>query len=295
MLELKGLAKTLIDRVTADKDVVICVSGDEGSGKSTLAGALGIECDPLFNMERNVLYLPSAKDIKNTIYNLPPFSPVIIDEGIKSLYKLNWATKGQKFLNMVYAVCRKENKITIICIPRFTDIGEFFRNHRIKVWLHIVDEISNKKDVGRAAMMVRTWNPVTTDPWGLDIYQRILQKRQKKGVRENFYSLNDKIRMLEFLPSYVGVLNFRWLSEHHWRKYLELKEANHADEMEEMVEDAKNLLTEKWKRRSLMAIKAMLAMGKTQEEVGKEISMDRTTISKLLEQEKNAKKIAEFA
>lgn len=295
MFEVKDIAKILFERVTTDKDVVVCVTGEEGSGKSTLAGQLGLDCDPLFSMERNVLYLPSAKEIRNTVYNLPPYSPVIIDEGIKSLYKLNWATKGQKFLNMVYAVCRKENKISIICIPRFTDVGEFFRNHRIKLWLHIVEGISNKKDVGRAALMVRTWNPVSKDPWGLDVYQTRMQKLQKKGVRENFYSFNDKIRSLEYLPSYLGVVNFHWLPEHHWRKYVELKNASQVDEMEEMVEDAKNLLTEKWKRRTIMAVRAMLAMGRTQEQVGKELGIDQQTISKLLIQDENAKKIAAFA
>lgn len=295
MFDVKSLAKELNALVREDKDAVIGITGNEGIGKSALSIGLGLEIDPLFSVERNILYLPDVNEVKKKIYNLPPYSPVIGDEAIKIMYKLNWATKASKLLNQIYAVCRKENKISIFNMPRFNDFQEFFRNHRLKVWIHIYDGISNRKDEGHAAVMVRTWNPIATDAWGTDVFDKIIKKRQKAGMKEAFYTLTEKARMFESLPSFVGHLRFNWVDDVHWHKYLQLKNEAHNDEMEESLESARDLLKEKWKNRTVMAIKAMLSMGKKHIEIAKVLGIHREQVYSLLKDEVNAKKIKEFA
>lgn len=174
------VSKIFLRRVKKDKDAVIALTGDEGEGKSTLALHIiqetlrlhhKTEEEILETINDYVIYSPNKEEVKKRIIGLPKYMPVSADEAIKILYKLNWGTEIQKYLNMLYAICRKENKITILCMPRFIDFNEFFRNHRIKFWIHILER-------GRAVMFSKDWSPFSKDPWWLDENQKIIKDRK---------------------------------------------------------------------------------------------------------------------
>ena len=154
-------------RVKKDWDAVVGITGEEGSSKSTLASwlvYLGCIDDGKTEEEAcqkfvdYTIFSPNKNRVQEQITKSERYSIINADEAIKILYKQNWATPIQKFLNMFYALCRQENKISVLCMPRFLDFNEFFRNHRIKFWIHVVDR-------GVAVIFERDWFPTSSDPW----------------------------------------------------------------------------------------------------------------------------------
>ena len=294
MLSIKQLAEAAVDRAKRDKDLAIVVTGAEGDGKSALSLNLGYKIDPLFELERNVLFSPTVQTIKDKIYNLPPYSVIDADEAIKILYKLNWQSKGQKFLNTVYTLCRNQNKISLFNIPRLTDANEYFRNHRLKIWIHIVDPISNQKKEGHAVIMSKSWNPVTIDPWGLKVFEQKMTKERKHGRKDIHYSLDDKIALFSELPSYVDLIKFNWVDSKIWLEYERLKDLNSIKD-EEIFEDDKALLEiSKLNSRIVIAIKTFVRMGYKKSDIAKLFNVHVATVTGWIKKVEQQKEIKDF-
>lgn len=287
MLTVDDVAKVANKRLRLDKDLVIAVTGDEGDGKSALAMGISLKVDPLFDFERNVLYSPTVEETKSKIIGLPRYSVIVADEAIKIMYKLNWGTKIQKFLNQIYALCRQENKLSILCMPRFKDFNEYFRNHRIKFWLHIVDPISNKKSKGHAILFGKSWNPTSQDTWWLGDLQKTIDKYSfKRKLHEVDYTLQDKIDVLSKSRNFLGVVEFEWIPDEQWNIYLEAKSRQKYDGMELNDVDADEFKL----RESERLNKAMLELSKrgvTQKEIARAINMSQQSISHRLKELKS--------
>ena len=101
---------------------------------------------------------------------------------------------------MFYALCRQENKISILCMPRFLDFNEFFRNHRIKFWIHVLDR-------GVGVMFERDWFPASADPWFLKHAAKMNDEMYKRKHTSDF-NLDEKIAALSRLKNFVGVVRF---------------------------------------------------------------------------------------
>lgn len=261
LLTVKQVGELCLERVTKDKDLSVGITAPEGDGKSCLSIGVGLGIDASFDLKRNVLFSPSVKEIKNKIYNLPSYTPIIADEAIKIMYKLNWGTKIQKYLNKIYAVCRSQNKISIFNMPRFTDFSEYFRNHRLRLWIHIVDPINNQKKEGHAVVMARSWNPVTVDAWGLKRFEASMEKDRKRGKKDVYFSLDDKIAAFSELPGFIDVLRFSWVKQSVWSEYEEIKAKVTVDDSEEFEDDKVQAELEKWKHRTNLAIRIFQKQG----------------------------------
>lgn len=220
------------ERAKMNKDTVIAICGYEGLGKSTLAIILGILCDPRFDLVKNMLYSPTKEEVKLKVED-KSIRVIIADEAIKILYKLNWRNRANIFLNMLWALCRKENKITILCMPRFGDFQEYFRHHRIMIWIQII-EVDQETNTGYAVVFRRDWSPFAIkDPWWIDDNQRKL--RQMRG-RKKFvdFGLEKKLQMLSRSDNYVTLIKFPKLPLPIEEEYLKHKNAvKYEDENEE--------------------------------------------------------------
>jgi len=207
----KDIAHHFIKRVKQDKDACVGITGDEGDGKSTLAVWIIIEClkkqgktDEEIKQILNdyIVYSPNKDEMMAKIVGLPKYSPISADEAIKILYKMNWATDIQKFLNMLYAVCRQENKISLLCMPRFIDFNEFFRNHRIKFWIHIISR-------GHAVFFIRDWSPFSKDPWWIQDSQKTIDMHYKsKKLKIVDFNDEEMIFLLKKAKIFVGEIMF---------------------------------------------------------------------------------------
>lgn len=216
ILSIKQFSKEIQIHLREDYDCVIAITGIfEGIGKSSLGVKLGKGIDPHFSITKNILYSPTQKAMKDLIFGLPKYSVVDADEAIKILYKLKWADKMTIYMNQLYALCRQENLATILPMPRIQDFVEFFRNHKIKFWLFVIER-------GVAAVFFKDWNPFAPDPWYMKENFKIIQKYRlnKKTI---FYSRDEKIAALKRCTNFVGILEFPDLTEEEKFEYKENK------------------------------------------------------------------------
>lgn len=284
MLTVEDVAKVANKRLRLDKDLVIAVTGDEGDGKSTLAMALGLKVDALFDFERNVLYSPTVEETKSKIIGLPKYSAIVADEAIKIMYKLNWGTRIQKFLNIIYALCRQENKLSILCMPRFKDFNEYFRNHRIKFWIHIIDPISNKKSKGHAILFGKSWNPTSQDTWWLGDLQKTIDKYSfRRKLHEVDYNLQDKIDVLSKSRNFLGVVEFEWIAEEQWNLYLLSKSKKKYDGLDLSESNADDFRL-KERERTNKAIFELSKRGASQKEIAEAVGIAQGNVSRRLKE-----------
>lgn len=277
-IKLQYLANAIKKRVRDDKDCVIAVSGDEGDGKSTLAAGLSILTDPMFDFETHELFSPTPEEMAEKITGLPKYSVIIADEAIKILYKLNWQSKSQKFLNELYALCRKENKVTILCVPRFPDLNEYFRNHRVKYWIQVIDPISATKKIGHAAFFKRSWVPGHDDPWNLKELKKEIDKySERKRIKEVEFGFEEKAEVLSRHRNFIGILEFEWLPKTWWDKYIEMKskvEYGKDSGAESKESKRENVLSHRLK----VLIDELVNRGESYDAIGKMVGLSSTRI-----------------
>lgn len=181
----KFIVLTYQNRLMKDWDAVWAICGEEGVGKSELAGLIGWYLDLNFGIRRNMIGSPDITQITEKLMRLPKYTPVIVDEAIKVMYKLGWQSRASIMLNTIYSICRAENKLSILCMPKFSNFSNFFRQHRVKVWIQVVER-------GHALVFIR--NPFadfTDDAWNFKENQKLLDKltenRQYVEVSQDEY------------------------------------------------------------------------------------------------------------
>jgi len=281
----KEFVSILKRRVHKDWDAVVGITGEEGSSKSTLASWLVYEgClfeglseeEALKKFVEYTIFSPNQDRVQEQITQSERYSIINADEAIKILYKQNWASPIQKFLNMFYALCRQENKISVLCMPRFLDFNEFFRNHRIKFWVHVLDR-------GVAVIMEKDWFPSSDDPWFLKDAMKMnttLYARKKTAD----FNVEEKIRVLSRLKNFVGVIHFEDLPNKVKKVYRDGKAEFAYEDIKEQIkqENMGNHLTEKYKGWVQMMVQKLGAEGLSIRKISAETSIPTTTVAKLL-------------
>ena len=151
---------------------------------------LGYLLDKRFDLDTNVSYLPTTNEVEEKFRSIDSEQVLVIDEAIKALYKLRFMDKMQARVNTLYATERKQRKITILCIPRFTDLNEFFRNDRVQFWIHVVDR-------GVAVAFVKDKvNIFGSDKWHMkEEYKRICLATYKKKFSD--ITIEEMMRIYE--------------------------------------------------------------------------------------------------
>lgn len=250
-VSIKLISEKARIKVRQDYDCVIAITGSEGVGKSSLAIRLGREIDDDFKMEKNILFSPIETEVKDAVTKLPKYSVIILDEAIKVLYKLNWNTKLQKMLNTLYTLCRKENKVTILCIPRLTDLSEMFRNHRVKIWIHISRR-------GCALIFLKNDSPFSDDTWSF----RIMQKRTDK-INWSAIDFNKQIGLVKKLPTFFGAFHFNDLDPKLKDRYITLRDKEGKKYRGLDFKDPEEMFKKKIEEYKSMYEKAIMVLKKT--------------------------------
>ena len=280
------IGKMAVKRARKNKDIVIAISGDEGEGKSTLAIEIGmavsLAADLEFRLDKNMIYTNETMELREKLVKLPKCSPIIPDEAIKFLYKLNWASAGQKYINTLYSLARKENKITILPIPRFTDINEYFRNHRVKIWIHIIKE-------GSAVIFAKNKSAFNyRDSWNIQDNEKIIEKIRKRK-KSMFFSTWDWIRAYRNCPNFVLFFHFPKLPDAVYGQY-EILAQNKYEGLEEIFNlDETGMKKIPYREGLAKMIKELMDKGYDANRVSYVSGLNIPTINKILmniEQEK---------
>jgi predicted XRE-type DNA-binding protein len=227
----KELKKTLLD----DWDMVLALTGvREGVGKSTLEILLGYLVDKDFDLEKNMSYLPTTKEIEEKFYALNQYQLLGIDEAIKILYKLKWMDRLQVAINEMYATERKQNKATALCIPRIRDLNEQFRNHKVNINIHIVAR-------GYAIVFRRDdFNFASVDPWHLKETDKLLEKlRMNRKIME--IGLEERMSIYRKCPTYWFDFVFPPLPKPIFDKYKDIGIQKRKERLDIAVEETKRV------------------------------------------------------
>ncbi len=179
MISLKRFGEYIAERLRKDWDVVIAITGEEGSGKSSLMIQLGKLIDKKFNLRRNVSFIPRANELAKQFNDIPEYSFLGVDEAVRALHKFDWMTNVQQTLLKLYATERYQHKSTCVVLPRFRDLTENFRNHRVKIRIFIIKR-------GLAVVHLINPNEYVKDPWHMDenlqTTERTLQRKKTIGI-----------------------------------------------------------------------------------------------------------------
>lgn len=276
--ELVGLADAIRGRLRKNYDAVIAICGYEGDGKSTLAIKLAAAIDKDFSLEKNVIYNPRVETVvESVLHGLPKYSAVVVDEAIKVLYKRGWMNRLQIFLNQVFAICRSENKAVILCMPEFTDFDAFFRQHRILIWIQILER-------GTAVAFVKSWLPFVSDKWNLKRNQTLLEKAMgKKKVLD--LDSEDKLVLLRRSSNYFVDFEFNDLSKHFQKEYQRLK----SEVKTELIPETDNSRVALYKNAFGNLVEHFYLQGTTQVELSKISGLSVASINNSL-RDKNVRR-----
>ncbi len=228
---LKDFANLVKRRLRQDWDLVIAITGEEGCGKSTFAMILGALIDRRFDFEKNVSFLPDEKEIRNEFRRLKKYQCYVIDEAIRSLYKMNFMSSLQQSLIQMWATERFQNKATILVLPRFKDLTENFRNHRVKVWIHVLAR-------GHAVAYIRDDDSHSKDPW---LFDYTFKYKFKAFKRSNVATIpvEERLKIERKLRNYLVDFEFPDMSEEDKSRYNELKHISRVEYLAQEKEKAK--------------------------------------------------------
>ena len=256
---------------------------------SSLANAIGIEVGKIikhdFDLMKNVLYNPNEKEMTDKVLNLPKYSAINVDEAIKVLYKLDWNTQGQRYLNKLYAIARKENKITLLCMPNFYDLSPYWRKHRVFVWIHLIVR-------GLGIMMIRDTNPFTSDPYWQRENQKIVDKFIKKGGNNwNACTLDFKLSILSKTRNFAGVIRFDKLEPEFEKEYQRLRDKYKYSTNGEEDGEAKEILRDRREKALDKTLLMLQRLGIKQKEIAEATGYTHANVSRRIKHAKKNEKL----
>jgi predicted Zn-ribbon and HTH transcriptional regulator len=193
-----------------DWDLTIAVTGERGAGKSNLSieagtiiqeGNISNALMKKFITDRMLLAPTQEEVIAIHKEKAQEYGVLVLDEAIRIAYNRE-SMKGSNIdMNKLYTVNRKENMCHILCIPMFYTLDPFWRNDRIKYWIHIYDR-------GKAVVFAQSDNPFTRDKWNLKYNEFsfrnfTMKNRRKEYEVEDFEKLSIYKRSPNFLMSFT--------------------------------------------------------------------------------------------
>jgi hypothetical protein len=228
---LDWLVRQISERLRSNRDYVVVIDGPKGEGKSTLAYHLAKRLSEGFSFEQNYVFRYSYKEIESKIYGLPRYSPIVIDEGLKIFYKLDWTSQIQNNLIKLFSTSRKHNKVVFLCLPYFSELRTSFRQNLVNMWIHVVER-------GEAVLFMPDANPFVTDKWAFADCDKIYRA---KAAKIRVSRKEKKYFVFRQLSVYRGEFSFSPMLEADEKSYLDLVRLSELDESGGSDENARVL------------------------------------------------------
>lgn len=248
--------KKVFNHVRQDRDIYIAMTGHTGNGKSNLACQMGFMIDPNFDLNKNVIYTPTIEELREKIrYRkaienketlspnaLPPYSVIVIDEAIKVLYKLEQWNGVARYMKKLFNLARTENKIVILCIPDFLDMGNTFRSQMdwwIDVFYRFKDKENPNNSFAMACAEAPSPNKYTSDKWNTGVNE----KHFEEGVGRRKYAdldAHDLMALYKGSKNYVASFSFKPLPPKYESEYNHLKNMHDYDQVDDAKAEDKN-------------------------------------------------------
>jgi hypothetical protein len=270
--------KEVLPKLNDGYDVGAVITGPKRYGKSTLSYWTGGIVDKRFDILRNFVFKPYTKPIKERIWGLEEKSVIIIDEGIKALYRQNWYENVQKSLFETLNTTGVKHQMVIVCIPNFYDLRTSFTKTLVDYWIHIPQR-------GFGIIMGKSPVPFKVDPWNMKQNLKMFEEATKKlTVSELANDMGLQLDIYEKIPNYLGYVKFPPMPPEEERIYKEISDpAKKEMSFEEYYMEEKTTEREKklrsWLTRALYALNHRVSPGWSQARISKEFGIDDGTIS----------------
>jgi len=275
-IELREFALYIFKRCLKDWDIFIGICGEEGVGKSTLAVLIAWYIDNAFSVKKNVIGSPNVREVsEHLLHKLPKRSPVILDEAIKLLYKLGWQTAAQILINTVFSVCRARNHIVLLCMPRFLDFNEYNRQHRVKIWVEVVER-------GHAFVFIKDKSPFITDSWHIKDNQKVMEKYLKRKKIADIEQ-EEYFRALRETITFAGEFHFGLMPDEVVEDYNELKKQVRKDF--DVTDEVKGV-AKLYRNAAQKAVKILYTeLALKQAQISSELGISIYTVNRMLQDE----------
>lgn len=105
-------------------------------------------------------------DVRDKVYDLPMFSPILADEGVRFMMGEDWMRSESKEMKKLFAQMRTKGMIVLTNIQRFKWTDSKYRNDMTTFWVRILKRglaILMQPDLGEK-----------DDPWDLKLFDKLL-------------------------------------------------------------------------------------------------------------------------
>ena len=265
--------KEIILRITIeDYDAVIAITGDEGVGKSSLAYWIAKFTDKAFTLLRNCLFNPTVIKLLEIMRRFPRFSCIWLDEAVDVVYKMDFASKKTRTIIKEFTKDRSMNRVKLIVIPRFTDLAENLRNHRVLYHLHCFER-------GYAAVLKKHKSMGGKDPWNLkEGDKRFKELRQRRDPRVFTSGKFDYFKCLKlaYPHNVVGLIKWDKMPDEDWKQYNIYKDDANIETLKE-YEVTESIRFRKEKGYTRRAIEYLRRLGYSKEVIYLELGVPPMT------------------
>ena len=296
--DIKGMRAFAHDivslRLEDDSDIQIAITGEPGTGKSTLGIWIGWlinrDSKKVFNLVKNIAYIPDQKDVIKQYNDIQSKTALIIDEAVRGMHKHQWANKMQQLLVQMFNTERYQNKATILIMPRFKDLGEYFRNERVRVWIHV-----QKRGTGIVYVKDLDEHIGMEDPWHFKENIKIKQKIYKGRI---LTSQEERLNAAVEANGFLGIITFPQLPYEIEEEYKRLKLESRKPKTEAEEEEPTTMGARKYRDSLRLAVKLIKTKLKiTNRDIGKAIGIRETIVSLWLNTDRlqEAKEVIDYS
>jgi hypothetical protein len=120
--------------------------GEEGSGKSSFSLQLAQAFEEDFTADQIAF---SGEEYMKKATELEPYSVMILDEGIESLFSRNAMKKENKKLVQFFRQCRELNLFHVINMPSYSELDKSIRQSRVKTVSRCLNNVYKAEVYGR--------------------------------------------------------------------------------------------------------------------------------------------------
>lgn len=157
--EYSEIRRLIVER---NWDYWTLITGDERTGKSTLANIVAQITDPDFAPKKQTAF--SLLEYLDILETARPGQTCVLDEAGSVAYARDSQKRENKALNVISMVSGMKNLHVIMVVPDKRDVDTFFRNRRVRAWLHVGSR-------GSCIAHVRRKTPYQDEPYWMPVFR----------------------------------------------------------------------------------------------------------------------------
>lgn len=130
--------------IKKDKDHFIVITGNEGCGKSTIALQCALVLYDDFRLKNICVdFEHTVRQFKelaeNSKYKGIKGQTLLLDEGNMFLFARDALSANNKTVTRYFTIMRQFNTIVIICVPKYSTIDAYIREHRVDTIIRVIN------------------------------------------------------------------------------------------------------------------------------------------------------------